>query len=123
MTGIEPAWPAWKAGALPLSYIRAEHSLAESAQGFAHLRGPDVAHHALRRWLRVGGHRDGPRSDWDGVRLTGAFAVIADVWYPAEPDRMTSRTPSLVGQPSLRSAQKSDPLQPGAGSVRARVDG
>ena len=23
MTGIEPAWPAWKAGALPLSYIRA----------------------------------------------------------------------------------------------------
>ncbi len=22
MTGIEPAWPAWKAGALPLSYIR-----------------------------------------------------------------------------------------------------
>ena len=25
MTGIEPAWPAWKAGALPLSYIR-EHA-------------------------------------------------------------------------------------------------
>ena len=23
MTGIEPAWPAWKAGALPLSYTRA----------------------------------------------------------------------------------------------------
>jgi translation elongation factor EF-Ts len=22
VTGIEPAWPAWKAGALPLSYIR-----------------------------------------------------------------------------------------------------
>ena len=22
MTGIEPAWPAWKAGALPLSYTR-----------------------------------------------------------------------------------------------------
>ena len=22
MTGIEPAYPAWKAGALPLSYIR-----------------------------------------------------------------------------------------------------
>jgi hypothetical protein len=22
-TGIEPAWPAWKAGALPLSYARA----------------------------------------------------------------------------------------------------
>jgi hypothetical protein len=21
-TGIEPAWPAWKAGALPLSYAR-----------------------------------------------------------------------------------------------------
>ena len=24
VTGIEPAWPAWKAGALPLSYTRAE---------------------------------------------------------------------------------------------------
>ena len=23
VTGIEPAWPAWKAGALPLSYTRA----------------------------------------------------------------------------------------------------
>jgi hypothetical protein len=23
VTGIEPAWPAWKAGALPLSYARA----------------------------------------------------------------------------------------------------
>ncbi len=22
-TGIEPAWPAWKAGTLPLSYARA----------------------------------------------------------------------------------------------------
>ena len=22
VTGIEPAWPAWKAGALPLSYTR-----------------------------------------------------------------------------------------------------
>ena len=27
MTGIEPAWPAWKAGALPLSYTR------EAAEG------------------------------------------------------------------------------------------
>jgi hypothetical protein len=24
-TGIEPAWPAWKAGALPLSYARMLH--------------------------------------------------------------------------------------------------
>src|SRR6266480_3565786 len=26
-TGIEPAWPAWKAGTLPLSYARAESKL------------------------------------------------------------------------------------------------
>ena len=26
-TGIEPAWPAWKAGTLPLSYARAEFKL------------------------------------------------------------------------------------------------
>ena len=25
VTGIEPAWPAWKAGALPLSYTRVLH--------------------------------------------------------------------------------------------------
>ena len=24
-TGIEPAWPAWKAGTLPLSYARIGH--------------------------------------------------------------------------------------------------
>ena len=26
VTGIEPAWPAWKAGALPLSYTRERKS-------------------------------------------------------------------------------------------------
>src|SRR5664280_1765962 len=26
VTGIEPAWPAWKAGALPLSYTRIDHA-------------------------------------------------------------------------------------------------
>src|SRR6266446_9666889 len=26
-TGIEPAWPAWKAGTLPLSYARAKNKL------------------------------------------------------------------------------------------------
>ncbi len=30
-TGIEPAWPAWKAGTLPLSYARAELSWREAA--------------------------------------------------------------------------------------------
>ena len=28
VTGIEPAWPAWKAGALPLSYTRVRHGPA-----------------------------------------------------------------------------------------------
>jgi hypothetical protein len=27
VTGIEPAWPAWKAGALPLSYTRISERL------------------------------------------------------------------------------------------------
>ncbi len=31
VTGIEPAWPAWKAGALPLSYTRGVHSLGGEA--------------------------------------------------------------------------------------------
>ena len=31
MTGIEPAWPAWKAGALPLSYIRINRGLLRCA--------------------------------------------------------------------------------------------
>ena len=30
VTGIEPAWPAWKAGALPLSYTREQ--LVQSSQ-------------------------------------------------------------------------------------------
>src|SRR5438094_1951065 len=30
-TGIEPAWPAWKAGTLPLSYARAEIKVARRA--------------------------------------------------------------------------------------------
>ena len=30
VTGIEPAWPAWKAGALPLSYTRERRALARS---------------------------------------------------------------------------------------------
>jgi hypothetical protein len=29
VTGIEPAWPAWKAGALPLSYTRMLAALDE----------------------------------------------------------------------------------------------
>jgi hypothetical protein len=29
-TGIEPAWPAWKAGALPLSYARARRTTANN---------------------------------------------------------------------------------------------
>ena len=28
VTGIEPAWPAWKAGALPLSYTRTCENLS-----------------------------------------------------------------------------------------------
>ena len=28
VTGIEPAWPAWKAGALPLSYTRVRWGMA-----------------------------------------------------------------------------------------------
>lgn len=26
VAGIEPAWPAWKAGTLPLSYTREKHT-------------------------------------------------------------------------------------------------
>ena len=29
VTGIEPAWPAWKAGALPLSYTRVRVEMTE----------------------------------------------------------------------------------------------
>ena len=31
VTGIEPAWPAWKAGALPLSYTRMDQVAPETA--------------------------------------------------------------------------------------------
>jgi hypothetical protein len=31
VTGIEPAWPAWKAGALPLSYTRVRRFVAFNA--------------------------------------------------------------------------------------------
>jgi hypothetical protein len=33
VTGIEPAWPAWKAGALPLSYTRAPHLRLDEVYG------------------------------------------------------------------------------------------
>jgi hypothetical protein len=32
VTGIEPAWPAWKAGALPLSYTREAGTAVVSAR-------------------------------------------------------------------------------------------
>ena len=32
VTGIEPAWPAWKAGALPLSYTRVRRPRTDGAQ-------------------------------------------------------------------------------------------
>ena len=32
VTGIEPAWPAWKAGALPLSYTRVTKNSTSRAQ-------------------------------------------------------------------------------------------
>src|SRR5204863_7495083 len=44
VTGIEPAWPAWKAGALPLSYTREvtrcdpRHYLAASLAGVSERR-------------------------------------------------------------------------------------
>jgi GNAT superfamily N-acetyltransferase len=43
VTGIEPAWPAWKAGALPLSYTRAHVRLARSGS------------HSRRPWCHGGG--------------------------------------------------------------------
>ena len=36
VTGIEPAWPAWKAGALPLSYTR----VLDNASGTESRRRP-----------------------------------------------------------------------------------
>src|SRR4051794_13150115 len=67
VTGIEPAWPAWKAGALPLSYTRG--TVGENAW---ETRSLPVSHPADRDqrsprfWSRVarGGSRarEGPRS-------------------------------------------------------------
>lgn len=34
VAGIEPAWPAWKAGALPLSYTRKESAFYPSFAGW-----------------------------------------------------------------------------------------
>ena len=42
VTGIEPAWPAWKAGALPLSYTRRFRRRVE---------------HQFSTWLRSRGDR------------------------------------------------------------------
>ena len=36
VTGIGPAYPAWKAGVLPLNYTRKSYILADSALGFYH---------------------------------------------------------------------------------------
>ena len=48
VTGIEPAWPAWKAGALPLSYTRAAKSLARAGR-----LGPNTSHSLAIRVLRT----------------------------------------------------------------------
>src|SRR3954469_21319845 len=58
VTGIEPAWPAWKAGALPLSYTR---EAAEGSSGA--FRGPrSVAPDALRK-REASGRRRRHRDD------------------------------------------------------------
>ena len=40
VTGIEPAWPAWKAGALPLSYTRVRAKAIRSTCTPRHCDGP-----------------------------------------------------------------------------------
>src|SRR6266404_5463708 len=51
-TGIEPAWPAWKAGTLPLSYARAKNNLPRcdhAAKCFLGLRRPRRKRRAAKR--------------------------------------------------------------------------
>ena len=49
-TGIEPAWPAWKAGALPLSYARMLRG-----------GGAALAYLVLASWRDASGGRGGIR--------------------------------------------------------------
>ena len=53
VTGIEPAWPAWKAGALPLSYTREGRRLFRASRHFGYSKagglGLPVEHRLLGR--------------------------------------------------------------------------
>ena len=74
VTGIEPAWPAWKAGALPLSYTRKGSAtrpsgelsqIAESGRQDSNLRSSAPKADALATTLRPA--PSSPRSENQGV--------------------------------------------------------
>src|SRR5664279_4137587 len=73
-TGIEPAWPAWKAGALPLSYARVP--VPPSVAGGARRTSP-------------GCH----------VRARGAQPTVDRHWTADRPTGLTGLSPRLPGSP------------------------
>src|SRR5271167_5043590 len=95
MTGIEPAWPVWKTGALPLSYIpalrtcrsqtivadervpneRARHARARHPQAGRRRRAHDPL--VARGLLRAGGPRRDRVLDAPGAVRRSAVAARA----------------------------------------------
>ena len=57
VTGIEPAWPAWKAGALPLSYTREVPGQRNGPASLHVRRRPEPRRRALMEKISLPGHR------------------------------------------------------------------
>jgi hypothetical protein len=96
MTGIEPAWPAWKAGALPLSYIRVPRRTGQRASHVAY-RLPPVS--------RTPGH--GPPK----AKIPTPYLERSRVPPPpsASPHRRDACTALWHAQPPPCSAPPDDP--------------
>ena len=49
MEGIEPSWPAWKAGTLPLSYTRDDEGIFITVPVIGQPDGNEITETSLRR--------------------------------------------------------------------------
>ena len=87
VTGIEPAWPAWKAGALPLSYTR-----IREVRSFVH---------------GVGATGLEPAIFCSQSRRASHYAT------PRPPGQRTGRPLASVGQPTCRPIALTEPGQRG----------
>src|SRR3954466_749072 len=81
VTGIEPAWPAWKAGALPLSYTRVASRRPAEPRGRRARRGESIGGAVGLRGLGVDRAADpGSRR---GTEVVARAAIASPVASPS----------------------------------------